>query len=101
MVQADVRRHRQLSCRRFDASARGPALLHASSMCSGRVLVENTPLSFSRDLQYRSTELLQKKQEEEALKVSMRQEIVRRIIRRLGGVAYHRQGPDAHRVAFV
>ena len=48
---------------------------------SGRVLVENTPLSFSRDLQYRSTELLQKKQEEEALKVSMRQEIVRRIIR--------------------
>ena len=68
---------------------------------SGRVLVENTPLSFSRDLQYRSTELLQKKQEEEALKVSMRQEIVRRIIRRLDGVAYHWQGPDTHRVAFV
>ena len=68
---------------------------------SGRVLVENTPLSFSRDLQYRSTELLQKKQEEEALKVSMRQEIVRRIIRRLDGVAYHQPVPDAHRVAFV
>ena len=67
----------------------------------GRVLVENTPLSFSRDLQYRSTELLQKKQEEEALKGSMRQEIVRRIIRRLDGVAYRRQVPDAYRVAFV
>ena len=67
----------------------------------GRVLVENTALSFSRDLQYRSTQLLQKKQEEEALKVSMRQEIVRRIIRRLDGVAYRPQVPDAHRVAFV
>ena len=67
----------------------------------GRVLVENTSLSFSRDLQYRSTQLLQKKQEEEALKVSMRQEIVRRIIRRLDGVAYRPQVPDAHRVAFV
>ena len=44
---------------------------------------------------------LQKKQEEEALKVSMRQEIVRRIIRRLDGVAYHQPVPDAHRVAFV
>ena len=49
----------------------------------GRVLVENTSLSFTRDLVYKSTELLQKKQEEEALKISMRQEIVRRIIRRL------------------
>jgi outer membrane lipopolysaccharide assembly protein LptE/RlpB len=44
---------------------------------------------------------LQKKQEEEALKGSMRQEIVRRIIRRLDGVAYRRQVPDAYRVAFV
>ena len=45
--------------------------------------------------------MIRKNIEEEALKVSMRQEIVRRIIRRLDGVAYHRQGPDTHRVAFV
>jgi len=67
----------------------------------GRVLVENTPLSFSRDLEYKSTELLQKKQEEEALKISMRQEIVRRIIRRLGAIAYHRQAPGNSRVIVV
>ncbi|MDP6551903.1 MAG: LPS assembly lipoprotein LptE [Arenicellales bacterium] len=67
----------------------------------GRVLVENTSLSFTRDLVYKSTELLQKKQEEEALKISMRQEIVRRIIRRLGGVAFNRQAPEGSGVVFV
>ena len=67
----------------------------------GRVLVENTSLSVSRDLEYKSTQLLQKKQEEEALKISMRQEIVRRIIRRLGGIAFNRQGPEGSRVVFV
>ena len=68
---------------------------------TGRVLVDNTPLNFSRDLEYKSTELLQKKQEEEALKISMRQEIVRRIIRRLGAIASHRQAPGNSRVVFV
>jgi len=67
----------------------------------GRVLVENTSLSVSRDLEYKSTQLLQKKQEEEALKISMRQEIVRRIIRRLGGIAFNRQAPEGSRVVFV
>jgi len=67
----------------------------------GRVLVDNTSLSFSRDLEYKSTQLLQKKQEEDALKISMRQEIVRRIIRRLGTIAYHRQAPGDFRVVFV
>jgi outer membrane lipopolysaccharide assembly protein LptE/RlpB len=66
----------------------------------GRVLVDNTSLSFSRDLEYKSTQLLQKKQEEDALKISMRQEIVRRIIRRLGTIAYHRQAPGDSRVVF-
>ena len=68
---------------------------------TGRVLVDNTPLNFSRDLEYKSTELLQKKQEEEALKIAMRQEIVRRIIRRLGAIASHRQAPRNSRVVFV
>ncbi|HCK76186.1 MAG TPA: hypothetical protein DHW07_03480 [Gammaproteobacteria bacterium] len=67
----------------------------------GRVLVENSSLSFSRDLEYKSTELLQKKQEEEALKISMRQEIVRRIIRRLGTIAYYWQIPGNSRVLLV
>ena len=68
---------------------------------TGRVLVDNTSLNFSRDLEYKSTELLQKKQEEEALKIAMRQEIVRRIIRRLGAIASHRQAPRNSRVVFV
>ena len=68
---------------------------------AGKVLVSNTPLTFTRDLVYKSTELLQKKQEEEALQISMRQEIVRRIIRRLDGVAFNRQAPEGSRVVFV
>ena len=65
------------------------------------MLISNTPLTFTRDLVYKSTELLQKKQEEEALQISMRQEIVRRIIRRLGGIAFNRQAPERSRVVFV
>jgi len=53
----------------------------------GKVLVGNTPLSFSRELTYSSVDLLQKKQEEEALKESMRAEVTRRILRRLDGIA--------------
>jgi len=60
---------------------------------SGQVLVSNSQLSFSRDLIYQSTQLLQKKEEEKALKASMRDEIVGRIIRRLSSVALNIQSP--------
>ncbi|MEK9784503.1 MAG: LPS assembly lipoprotein LptE [Arenicellales bacterium] len=62
---------------------------------TGKVLVGNTPLSFSRELTYSSVDLLQKKQEEEALKESMRAEVTRRILRRLDGIAFHAPAGDA------
>ncbi|MBP81157.1 MAG: hypothetical protein CL395_04210 [Acidiferrobacteraceae bacterium] len=67
----------------------------------GRVLADNTSLIFSRDLDYKSTQLLQKNQEEAALQESMRQEVVRRIIRRLNGIALNEHSPGVGLVGLV
>ncbi len=68
---------------------------------SGQVLVANSQLSFSRDLTYQSTQLLQKKEQEKALKASMRAEIVGRIIRRLSSAALNIQSLAVGQVAPV
>lgn len=68
---------------------------------SGQVLVANSQLSFSRDLTYQSTQLLQKKEQEKVLKASMREEVVGRIIRRLSSVALNIQLPAVGQVVPV
>ncbi len=65
------------------------------------MLADNTSLIFSRDLDYKSTQLLQKNQEEAALQESMRQEVVRRIIRRLNGIALNEHSPGVGLVGLV
>lgn len=67
----------------------------------GKILVGNTSLNFSRELEYSSTDLLQKKQEEEALKKSMREEVTRRIIRRLDGIALEAPESDPLTAVYV
>ena len=67
----------------------------------GKILVGNTSLNFSRELEYSSTDLLQKKQEEEALKKSMREEVTRRIIRRLDGIALKAPESDPLTAVYV
>ena len=54
---------------------------------TGRVLASSVRLKLSRTLEYQSTQLLQKKQEEAALRELMREDLVQQILRRLNSVS--------------
>ena len=54
---------------------------------TGRVLASPTSLKLSRTLEYQSTQVLQKKQEEDALRARMREDLVQQILRRLNSVS--------------
>ncbi|MDP7490861.1 MAG: LPS assembly lipoprotein LptE [Arenicellales bacterium] len=62
---------------------------------SGRLLVDNTGLSVTRDLAYQSDQVLQKQKEEKILREALRQDVVRQIIRRLGGVTLSRNTSES------
>ena len=54
---------------------------------AGRVLTSPARLKLSRTLEYQSTQVLQKKQEEDALRARMRDDLVQQILRRLNSVS--------------
>ena len=54
---------------------------------AGRVLTNPARLKLSRTLEYQSTQVLQKKQEEDALRARMRDDLVQQILRRLNSVS--------------
>jgi outer membrane lipopolysaccharide assembly protein LptE/RlpB len=54
---------------------------------TGRVLASPARLKLSRTLEYQSTQVLPKKQEEDALRARMREDLVQQILRRLNSVS--------------
>ena len=54
---------------------------------TGRILASPASLKLSRTLEYQSTQVLQKKQEEDALRARMREDLVQQILRRLNSVS--------------
>jgi outer membrane lipopolysaccharide assembly protein LptE/RlpB len=54
---------------------------------AGRVLTSPARLKLSRTLEYQSIQVLQKKQEEDALRARMRDDLVQQILRRLNSVS--------------
>ena len=54
---------------------------------TGRVLASPVRLKLSRTLEYQSTQVLPKKQEEDALRARMRKDLVQQILRRLNTVS--------------
>jgi outer membrane lipopolysaccharide assembly protein LptE/RlpB len=52
-------------------------------------------LSVTRDLAYQSDQVLQKPKEEKILREALRQDVVRQIIRRLGGVTLSRNTSES------
>jgi len=54
---------------------------------TGRVLASSALLKLSRTLEYQSTQVLPKKQEEDALRARMREDLVQQILRRLNSVS--------------
>ena len=54
---------------------------------TGRVLTSPARLKISRTLEYQSTQVLPKKQEEDALRARMREDLVQQILRRLNSVS--------------
>ena len=59
---------------------------------SGRILASPASLKLSRTLEYQSTQVLQKKQEEDALRARMREDLVQQVLRRLNSVSQASHG---------
>ena len=59
---------------------------------TGRVLASPARLKLSRTLEYQSTQVLPKKQEEDALRARMREDLVQQILRRLNSVSQAPRG---------
>ena len=59
---------------------------------TGRVLASPARLKLSRTLEYQSTQVLAKKQEEDALRARMREDLVQQILRRLNSVSQAPRG---------
>ena len=59
---------------------------------TGRILASPVSLMLSRTLEYQSTLVLQKNQEEDALRARMREDLVQQILRRLNSVSLAPRG---------